>query len=360
MQDEPVCLEGVRNMLVACAGARAGDRLLILREDPAHGYYGRGLDGVIARGAEMLGLLVTIRDVPLYREVDALPLELERAFQNADHALFLARLGDQIRFLQQPGGARAVVSYILDTDMIGSAFATAPHEAFVALKAAFDGLFSGAEQVHVTCARGTDIRGRPPGAPGARPDVGVKRFPMSVFAPIDAAGFSGRIAVAHFLVGTGSRYYSPYGVPLADTVFAEISGGLTQAWHGPAAVTSYVRAHYAAVADRYGIEADAVHSWHAGIHPACAYRQPAAANFERWSGSAFGNPRLLHVHTCGAYAPGEICWNIVDPTVTVDGRPVWRAGRIDLDAVPGAMQIVRGYPDVARLFAAPVRDIGID
>jgi hypothetical protein len=82
-------------------------------------------------------------------------------------------------------------------------------------------------------------------------------------------------------------------------------------------------------------------------------------NFERWSGGAFGNPRLLHFHTCGAYAPGEICWNVVDPTIEVDGRVIWRAGRIDLDAVPGAATIVRSYPEVARLFEVPARDIGI-
>jgi hypothetical protein len=123
---------------------------------------------------------------------------------------------------------------------------------------------------------------------------------------------------------------------------------------------SKVRAHYGFVADRYGIDADAVHSWHAGIHPACAFRQPAATHFERWSGGAFGNPRLLHFHTCGAYAPGEICWNIVDPTIEVDGRAIWRAGRIDLDAVPGASQVVAAYPEVAHLFDVPARDIGID
>jgi hypothetical protein len=351
----------VKNMLFACAGARPGDRLLILREDPAHGYYGRGLATEIATTAEDLGLAVNVVDVPVYAEIGALPAELEPAFREADHALFLARLGDQIRFLEAPGGARAIVSYVLDVDTLTSEFATAPYQAFVKLKHAFDGLFRNAARIRVTCASGTDFSGRlPPGAGHRKMDVTVKRFPMSVFAPLDAGGFSGRVAVDHFLVGTGSRYYDPYAIPLDESVFAEIDGGRICGWRGPEAATARVRAHYAFVGSRFDVDADVVHSWHAGIHPACAYKGSAAAHFERWSGSAFGNPRLLHFHTCGAYAPGEICWNVVDPTIEIDGRAVWREGRIEIDAVPGAQSILDAYPGVQSLFETPVRDIGIN
>lgn len=360
MGNEQLYLNAVQNMLTACAGAVAGERLLILREDPVHGYYGRGLVAVIAEAATSLGLSVDVIDVPIHSEIDALPVDLAPAFRTADHVLFLARLGDQVRFLDIPGGARAIVSYVLDVETLASEFATAPYQAFLDLKYAVDDMFASSKHVHVTCPRGTEFEGRVAVAAERRKlDVTVKRFPMSVFAPLDATGFAGRVAVSHFLVGTGSRYYSPYGLSLDGTAFAELSRGRIAHWEGPGALTAKIRDHYAFVADRYGIDAAAVHSWHAGLHPACAYRAPAATHFERWSGSAFGNPRLLHFHTCGAYAPGEICWNVVDPTIVVDGRVVWRAGRIDIDAVPGAAQIIRSYPEVERLFATPLRDIGI-
>jgi hypothetical protein len=360
MANNDACLSAVRNMLMACAGATAGERLLILREDPVHGYYGPGLDTAIATAAERLGLTVTIHDVPLYAQVDALPAELEPLFQTADHALFLTRLGDQLRFLRLPHGAHAIVSSVLDVEMLASPFATAPYQPFFALKEAVDDLFLNATAVRMSCERGTDLTGRvPAGTTRRNMDVRVKRFPMSIFAPMDAAGFSGRVAVDHFLVGTGSRYYEPYGVPLTDTVFAELSEGRVASWRGSSATTARVQAHYAFVAERYGIDPDIVHSWHAGIHPACAYHKPAATHFERWSGAAFGNPRLLHFHTCGAYAPGEICWHVVDPTIEVDGKTVWRAGRIDLDAVPGALDIIKSYPEVIRLFETPTPFMGI-
>jgi len=82
-------------------------------------------------------------------------------------------------------------------------------------------------------------------------------------------------------------------------------------------------------------------------------------NYERWGGAAFGNPRILHFHTCGAYAPGEISWNIVDPTVVVDDVPLWQDGVFNAHLLPGGPEILAKYPDVAALFAAPDRDIGL-
>jgi hypothetical protein len=194
---------------------------------------------------------------------------------------------------------------------------------------------------------------------GEPADVGIKRFPVSVFAPLDAASFSGKVAVAHLLVGTGSKYYQPYGIPLTATLFAHIAEGRIQRWDGPPGEVARAEAHYARVAGLFGIDAGFVHSWHAGIHPGCAYPEPAEANYERWSGSAFGNPRLLHFHTCGAYAPGEICWNVVDPTIHVDGVAVWRDGVITTGSVPGAGAILAAHPEAAALFANPARATGL-
>ena len=103
-----------------------------------------------------------------------------------------------------------------------------------------------------------------------------------------------------------------------------------------------------------------MHSWHAGIHPACTFQGRAHDNLERWSSSAFGNPRLLHFHTCGAYAPGEICWNVVDPTVIADDVAVWQDGMLQIGDLPGGAALLADHPDLAALFATPLRDIGLD
>jgi hypothetical protein len=353
---------GALNLLQGCAEARPGESLLILAEEAGLGYYGRGLAEAVADAAREFGLAVTLRHVPFLPAADTLPPDLVPAVQAVDHTLFLARLGDQLRFRAMPKGSRPIVSYALDREALASPFGTAPYAAFVALKTALDRLYAEARSIRVTCPLGTDFEGcarAPAAAANAPADVAIKRFPMSVFTPLDATGFRGRVAVAHLLCGTGSRYYEPFGIPLHSTLFAVIEAGRLLRWEGDRAEIARAEAHYAHVARLYGIDGGVVHSWHAGIHPGCAYPGWAHDSYERWSGSAFGNPRLLHFHTCGAYAPGEICWNVVDPTIAVDGATLCDAGRVRLDAVPGAAAILAAHPDVAALFDRPERRIGL-
>ena len=108
----------------------------------------------------------------------------------------------------------------------------------------------------------------------------------------------------------------------------------------------------------FAIDRNFVHSWHAGIHPGCGYPWDARANYERWGGAAFGNPRILHFHTCGAYAPGEISLNVIDPTVEADGVAYWEQGTFRAERLPNGHEILRRYTCAARLFAHPDRDIG--
>jgi hypothetical protein len=351
---------GVSNLLEGCAGARRGESLLIVREDPACGYYGAGLAEAVAERARAFGLDVRTLDVPFVAAVEEPHRDLAAAMRGADHVLFLARLGDQLRFKAMPPGCKPIVSYVLDLESMASAFGRAPYAAFVRLKAAFDALFSTGGEIRVACPLGTEIVGRATSKDGLpRTDVTVKRFPLSVFAPIEAASFAGRVAVAHLLCGTGSRYYEPYGIALGGALTARIAAGRLVGWEGPAAEVARARAHYADVASRFGIDGGVVHSWHAGLHPGCAYRGSAHDDYARWSGSAFGNPRLLHFHTCGDYAPGEICWNLVDPTIEVDGVRVWDRGRIVLDAVPGARAVVDEGPGMRELFERPAQAMGL-
>jgi hypothetical protein len=163
----------------------------------------------------------------------------------------------------------------------------------------------------------------------------------------------------HCLAGTGSRYYEPYGLRIDEPVFAIVEGNRLVGWEGPASIVARVRAHYADIAARFGIAGDFVHSWHAGIHPGCAYQGDALDNLERWSGSAFGNPRLLHFHTCGAYAPGEICWNVVDATVLIDGVAIWQNGRLHPERFPEGRDILGRSAELAALFENPRHEMGL-
>lgn len=358
MPGEAALLEGARNMLVNCAGLAPGGRLLLLTEE-ATGYYGPGLADAVMRAAGGLGIAAERREVGFDPDVADPGEDLALAMRQADRVLFLARLGDQIRFRPAIGPVSPVVSYAIDTPMLASGFGRAHHGAFLELRDCLNRALAGARHIRVTCPLGTDFAGPGANFPAENGEVTITRFPLSVFTPVPAADFRGVIAQAGFLTGTGSHYYTPYSLALRDVLKVAFDGNRITGFDGDRADVAAALAHYQRVAGLLGIMADHVHSWHAGIHPGCAYARQAGENLERWSGAAFGNPRILHFHTCGAYAPGEISLNIVDPTIRLDGVAVWDEGRLLPERVAGGAEILARYPGAAALFAAPARAIGL-
>ena len=120
-----------------------------------------------------------------------------------------------------------------------------------------------------------------------------------------------------------------------------------------------VREHYHRVSHQFGIDGNVVHSWHAGIHPGCSYTSQASQNPDRWSNTVFTNPRFLHFHTCGNYAPGEICWMLLDHTIAIDGKKLWDRGRLYPEIFPQTKTCIERWPELNALFANPSDEIGI-
>ena len=351
--------KGAVNLLVNCAETRSNDRLLIIHEEPGLGYYDEDIVSAVAEAGCRIGAHVSVRQVPFNPQATEVPAEVRALMAGADRTVFLARIGDQLRFSDMASNGRALVSYALDVGMLGSPYGTADYRAFDLLKSALNRMMSAAKTIHVSCPAGTDFHGSGPGSQMPLQDVGIYRFPMPVFTPLPAAGFSGTVALPGFLVGTGSMYYEPYAREYDGALFAAFANGRMTGFSGDKKAIEVAEAHYQFVADKFGIDRDFVHSWHAGIHPACEFPGAASDNYERWSGAAFGNPRLLHFHTCGAYAPGEISWNVVDPTIIVDGVAVWKDGVLHPELVPGGADILARYPCAKAIFDAPSQNIGL-
>lgn len=291
---------GARNLLVDCGGLRAGNRVLIVHEPTGLGYYCEKLVQAVAQTARDLGLKTQLWQEPFSAIAVTPGPALERAMGRVDLTVFLARFGDQIRYKKISDGHRAIVCYALDIAMLGSRFGQVNHRAMIALRDTIDTALQGAREIHITCPAGTDFRGKIDAQDPDPVDTNTIRFPLSVHTPVPALRFSGTIVQRGFLVGTGSNYYTPYSCGLRDPLNVHFSGNCITGFSGDDDDVSRAKAHYAMVANRYGIDRDFVHSWHAGIHPGCAFPAPAMASFERWTGGAFGNPRVLHIHTCGA------------------------------------------------------------
>jgi hypothetical protein len=350
---------GVKNLLINCAHAKAGERLLIAYEPAELEYYDDDAVDCMMSIAKSMGLIVEAINVGFNECNPNLTPELLKKFESADIILFLARLGDQLRFSEMPQGKRIIVSFALSQKLFGSGFGNAHHGAFMKIKSSINTLLNGANEVQITCPAGTNVIGKPEMNLRAESDTSILRFPMSVFAPVPAHTFSGRVALVGFLTGTGSLYFENYHLNFDGQVFALFEQGRLIGFEGQDSDVAQANAYYDRVSARFGIDRNFVHSWHAGIHPGCGYYRDINENPQRWGGVAFGNPRLLHFHTCGAYAPGAISWNVVDPTITVDGVTVWDEGTFHLERAPGGAEILASYPCAASLFANPDKNIGI-
>ena len=351
-------LEGAYKLLVNCGQACAGERVLLCYEQESLDFYDRAIVEDVCACAQEIGLEVMPYELDFDPVIDTVPAQLEAAIAAADLTVFLARLADQMRFGRFKSDQRTVLSYALNSASLASPFGTVHYKASLALKQVIDTAVFGASEVVVSCKAGTYFKGKISASPDGG-DVNLRRFPMLVNTPAPASGFAGRIALPGFLVGTGSKYYHPFGVTFDAPLFAVFEGNTLLGFEGQKSDEDKANQHLDMVAGRFEIDRNFVHSWHLGIHPKCYFDGVAVDQFESWSGSAFGNPRLLHVHTCGAYAPGEVCWNVVDPTLVADGVTIWEDGELLPERVPGGREVLAEYDDLRRAFLAPDRRIGL-
>ncbi len=351
-------VEGARNLLANCAGATRDRRLVIIHEDPALGWYDLEAPMTVAKQAESLGITPTLLQVGA--PGNTTDPRVDAAIAEHDVIVFFARIGDQDRFAEPAPGKTVVMSYAQTIEMLASPFGTTQNQAFVAVKEAVNAVLLAATKIEIRCPLGTALSGAVSAqAREMAQDVSVRRFPVGVPQPVDAAGFSGQVALARYLTPTGSRVYDPAYLKIERPLFARVGSGRIADFVGDPDQVAKVRAHYDRVAARFGIDGGVVHSWHAGIHPGCAYSAAAADNPDRWSNTAFANPRFLHFHTCGAYAPGEICWMVLDPTVLVDDLALWEDGRLRLERFPGTRRCLEDWPELAFLFANASDQIGL-
>jgi len=342
-----------------CVGGRPGERLLIVCEPEHSGIYDCHAAKSAAAAGRAIGMTVYELESNSFVNSDDEKAKLLGSLRGFDHIVFFSRVGDQIRFSADENMPSSTMCYTLNQESLNSNFGTACHHGMAEIKQAIDNAFLSATEIRVTCPLGTDYVGKPDWGDSLPVDVSLKRFPLLVPQPVPARGFCGRIALSRFLIGTGSQFYDPYCLSLPRDVFAHIEDNHIVRFEGFENDVARVENHYRNVANQLSISPWFVDSWHAGIHPGCNFETDASNDLMRWSGTAFGSPRILHFHTCGQYAPGEISWNIVDPTITLDGTALWKNGVLQPDQLTDGAEILTRHPKLSALFANPVREIGL-
>ena len=145
-------------------------------------------------------------------EAKALPIDLAKASKLADHTVFVARLADQIRFQANTQNASRIITYAIDREMLTSDFGVNDYKGFEALKASVNILMMQADCIHVTCKNGSNFSGQAKNVEIGTGDVTIKRFPMSIFAPLPTENFEGIIAQNGFWSALDQNITSPMPV----------------------------------------------------------------------------------------------------------------------------------------------------
>jgi hypothetical protein len=349
---------GARNLLLNCAELKQEESVVIISEDPRLGWYEPDVAEALFQEAGNMGIIPTLLEVG--KPSNQKDPVVVKAVDSHDCAIFLARIGDQDRFEAVASGKKTVMCYARDVRMLASTYGCADYRAFLHLKQAVNDILFDADTVRITCGHGTDISGEMLNKENEMSgDVSVRRFPLGVPQPLNASQMSGRVALVNYLTPTGSRVYEPAAVEIENIVFAEVSRGLISSFTGKLEVVEKIREHYKMVSEKFNIQGDNVHSFHAGIHPGCSYLSNAIDNPDRWANTVFTNPRVLHFHTCGNYSPGEICWMVIDHTLSIDNKNLWEDGRLCVNNFEQTRQCLKEWPELKSMFICPEQSIGL-
>lgn len=351
---------GAKYLIEDAIGAKPGESIAIVAEDPGLGIYDAMVPECVADVADGLGIKTRIIPVGDHAGLDAIPPDVLEALRTFDHVLFHSRLGDTLRFSDIPGGASKTMSYALDLSILGGPSCTVPHRVMEDIRAAYNKIADTAETWRITCANGTDLSGTQDVARvmrGEAEDFTVTRYPVCAPRPLPCDTANGTVAFTHWLMASGNRQYPDDELLLREPVLGHVENGRIKGFDGPAGLVQEITQHYRRVGDLLGLDPWNVHSWHAGINPGCSYPVSGARNTERWGKVAFANPRYLHFHTCGGYAPGEIAWSMFDATVTFGDDLIWDKGELLFLSGPEVRRIL----DLNGIENLDVRrDIGID
>lgn len=330
---ETAAREGARNLLQNCVGLRSGDRVLMVTEDPAFGYFDAAGPKLTMSLAREMGADVLHAETQRIAGPDDVPPALSAAMEHVEHTIFFNRIGDQMRFRPLPGPGTKTIVYSFDINALGSDFSTTPHDVFVEMLDLVQQRLDATTDFHITCPLGTDLRG--PSTPMAAPlteslTFTLNLFPVTVHRPIMCDEMSGKVVLKRWVTGTNTHVYDPEVCRLDTPVTAHVKDGRLIDFEGESETVAKLWRHYEMVEKTLNVDIRKIHSWHAGVNPRTFYAANPSDDPVRWHGVVFASPRDVHFHSGADYAPGEISWHVLDHTTRFDGVPFWKEGRLTL------------------------------
>lgn len=350
--------QGARNLLEGAAGAKPGDRVLLVGESGQDLYFDPALCPVVAQVARDLGLDAEVIMAEPVTDAAHFPPEVRAAMARADRTIFFSRLGDQVRFSLPDGKARAVMTYALDPGYLAAPFATAD---FGVMKQVHDALLDvilNASECRITGDCGTDLISRIwPGRADAVADFALELFPVMIFPPVLCREMEGQLSIRHFVTSSSTRAYEDSVLLLDTPIMTRVEASRIVGFDGPEPLVKRLTEQLERAAALTGGDPFRINSWHTGINPGTYFKGDPYADLELWGTVAYGSPRYTHMHAAGN-DPGDAAFHLMDLTIAFDGDVLWDRGRfIFLDRPE--IQAMMGPRERAVLNSSVLNDIGL-
>ena len=326
-QDRARVEPGARNLLLGCAGARPGDRILLVGEDGEDPYFARDLCPAVSEVAKKLGMTPEVVMAAPVADASAFPATVREAMSRADRTIFFSRLGDQVRFDMPTGKAKAVMTYTLDLEYLGAPFASADFTLMKQIHDALLELILNAKKYRISGACGTDLVSEiAAGRNEAVAEFALELFPVMIFPPVICHKMNGTLAIKHFVTSSSTRAYEDSVLVLDQPIMARIEDSRMVAFDGPADLIARLKAQLERAAALTGGDPYLINSWHTGINPGTYYKGDPYADLELWGTVSYGSPRYTHMHAAGI-DPGDAAFHMMDLTIAFDDQVLWDEGR---------------------------------
>ncbi len=319
---------GARNLLENCAGACAGDKVLLVGEQGEDLYFDPKLCSIVAQVATSLGMVPEVVMAAPVADAAQFPITVREAMDRADRTIFFSRLGDQVRFSLSGDKAKAVMTYTLELDHLAAPFASADFTTMKKIHDALLELILSSKSYRVTGACGTDLTGEiKEGRGDAVADFALELFPVMIFPPVVCHNLNGVLAIKNFVTSSSTRAYEGSTLVLDETIMATVENSRMIGFDGPAELVAKLKIQLERAAALTGGDPYLINSWHTGINPCTFYKEDPYADLEKWGTVSYGSPRYTHLHAAGI-DPGDAAFHAMDLTITFDGVPVWDHGHM--------------------------------
>lgn len=321
---------GAENLLLNCAKAKPGDRILLIGEKTSSPYFEPELCTDTSYVAQELGIETEIIMAEPVTDASQFPKAVSDAMMNVDHTVFFSRLGDQVRFVETPGKSKKIMCYTLTREHMSSPFASFD---FSTLKNIHDLLkdeITASRHYRFEAGCGTSLSSEiihnPGSTDAALTEFSLELFPVMIFPPITFQNLCGQLVLKDFLLSSSTRAYDDSVLILKSPVVAIIEDTHVVDFDGDEIEIIKIRKQLERAASITGGNAYRINSWHTGINPYTFYEGDPYANLERWGTVAYGSPRYTHIHGAGKN-PGDISIQLFDASISFDGENFWDEGK---------------------------------